>query len=152
MDILLKKHRKFPIYFSVIIGLILYIISFQLYAVSNLYIVTGNPNKPYTPPFDNVWLRIFAREIMIWLMFGLNTIALFLSQLKRYLSLLLIITIVVDIATLTTALIRIKYDNQFMFDIYSNLLGFLVSAMPYTIIVLLSLLQSNIDKGQQQKA
>jgi hypothetical protein len=150
MDLLSKKHRKFPIYLAVLIGLILSLISYQLYGISNTYVVSGNPNDPYKPPFDNIWLRILAREVMIWIMFGLNIIALYFSQLKKYNSLLLIVTIVVDIVTLTFALIRTKYDNQIMFDIYSNLLGFLVSAMPYTILVLLSLIQSNLDSTEKK--
>ncbi len=150
MDLLSKKHRKFPIYLAVLIGLILSLISYQLYGISNTYVVSGNPNDPYKPPFDNIWLRILAREVMIWIMFGLNIIALYFSQLKKYNSLLLIVTIVVDIVTLTFALIRTKYDNQIMFDIYSNLLGFLVSAMPYTILVLLSLIQSNLNSTEKK--
>ena len=150
MDLLSKKHRKFPIYLAVLIGLILSLISYQLYGFSNTYVVSGNPKDPYKPPFDNIWLRILAREVMIWIMFGLNVFALHISQLKKYNSLLLIVTIIVDIATLTFALIRTKYDNQIMFDIYSNLLGFLVSAMPYTILVLLSLIQSNLGSTEKK--
>lgn len=152
MDLLSKKHRKFPIYLAIPIGVLLYIISTTLYYLSNNYIVTGSMTTPYKPPFDNIWLRILAREAMIWFMFSMNVVALRITQLKQFQTLLLVITVIADIVTLATALFRIKFDSQFMYEIYSNVLWFLLSAMPYTIIVLLSLLQSNIDKGQQQNA
>lgn len=140
MDILSKKLKTSYIYLNIIIGVIIYWLSYVLYGYSNSITLTSNPIHPYKPPFDNIWVRMGARELMIWLMFVINILALRISKLSSYKSLLFFITLLADIVTLVIAFIRIKFDNEILFQLYSNTLGFLVSAMPYTIIVLLSLI------------
>jgi hypothetical protein len=78
-----------------------------------------------------------VRELVIWMFFLLNLGALKINGLSNQKKILFFGTIVLDVATITIALIRLIWDNDLFYNIYSTLLAFLNSNSFFTILVIL---------------
>ncbi|MFM1793485.1 MAG: hypothetical protein RLZZ252_1839 [Bacteroidota bacterium] len=137
MDAISSKISNKAIAKLVFTAFILALINTVYYWINDHYILSGDPNHPHRPPFDNLALRMLIREITIWLFFFLNLSALKINGLNHQRKILLFGTIIFDIATIAMAVIRLIWDNEVFYQIYSSLLALLNSNWFFTILVIL---------------
>lgn len=137
MDAISSKISNKAIAKLVFTAFILALINTVYYWINDHYILSGDPNHPHRPPFDNLALRMLIREITIWLFFFLNLSALKINGLNHQRKTLLFGTIIFDIATIAMAVIRLIWDNEVFYQIYSSLLALLNSNWFFTILVIL---------------
>lgn len=149
MDAVSSKINNKAIIRLVVTTLILAIINTAFYWINDNYVLSGNPDHPHNPPFDNVLIRMTTREICIWLFFLLNRISLNYNNIRSQHKLLLYITLVLDVLTILFAGIRFIWDTQTLYVIYNTLLGFLNSNLFFTILVILHYISGNL-KGKEQ--
>ncbi len=149
MDVVSSKINNKAIIRLVGTTLILAIINTTFYWINDNYILSGNPNQPHNPPFDNLFIRMATRELCIWLFYLLNRISLSYNNIHSQQKLLLYITLFLDILTIFFAGIRFIGDSQLLYIIYNTLLGFLNSNLFFTILVILHYVSGNL-KGKEQ--
>lgn len=137
MDAISSKISNKEIAKLVFTAFVLTVINSAYYFINDNYILTGNPAHPHHPPFDNLAIRMIVRELVIWMFFLLNLGALKINGLSNQKKILFFGTIVLDVATITIALIRLIWDNDLFYNIYSTLLAFLNSNSFFTILVIL---------------
>jgi len=149
MDTISGKISNKAIAKLVFTAFFLALINTVYYWINDNYILTGDPNHPHKPPFDNLPLRMLIREITIWLFYFLNLSALKINGLIHQRKILLFGTIIFDIATIIIAMIRLFWDNEVFYQIYSSLLAFLNSNWFFTILVILHYIALTMRNNKQ---
>lgn len=137
MDAIYSKISNKEIVKLVFTVFILTVINSAYYFINDNYILTGNPAHPHRPPFDNLAIRMVVRELVIWMFFLLNLCALKINGLSHQRKILILGTIVLDVATIAIAIIRLIWNNDLFYNIYNTLLALLNSNSFFTILVIL---------------
>jgi hypothetical protein len=145
MDAVSSKISNKEIIKLVVTTLILTLINTAYFWVNDNYILSGDPQHPHNPPFDNLAVRMVTREISIWIFFLLNVLALTVNGMQSQKKLLLFTTILLDVVTILIAVLRIVWDHHVLYDVYNTILGFLNSNLFFAVLVILHYIAVNLD-------
>jgi len=123
--------------------LVLSVLNVAYYWFNDNFILTGDPQHPHRPPFDNIFVRMIIREVGIWLFYLLSYLALNINGIKSQIKLLLYLTLVLDILTILLAAIRLIFPSEIISESYNLLIGLLNSNTFFTVLVLLHYISKN---------